>query len=132
MAAPKGNKYAEGNDGGRPTKYKPEYCEQLIEHMTEGLSYESFGANCNVCRDTLYEWEKQHKEFSDARKVGRSHLLAFFERVGRSAMAGKIKNFSAAAFIFNAKNKIGWTDKQENINTNENINITIDKSDKKL
>ena len=32
----------ERNPVGRPTKYKPEYCEMLIEHMSEGLSFESF------------------------------------------------------------------------------------------
>jgi hypothetical protein len=31
MAAPKGNKNAIGNKGGAPTKYKPEYCEDLIK-----------------------------------------------------------------------------------------------------
>jgi hypothetical protein len=28
MPAPKGNKHAVDNSGGRPTKYKPDYAEQ--------------------------------------------------------------------------------------------------------
>ena len=31
MGAPKGNQYALGNNGGRPSKYKPEYCDEVIE-----------------------------------------------------------------------------------------------------
>lgn len=31
MPAPKGNKYANGNKGGRPTKFKPAYIRELIE-----------------------------------------------------------------------------------------------------
>lgn len=31
MAAPKGNDYAVGNKGGRPTDYKPEYCDKIVK-----------------------------------------------------------------------------------------------------
>lgn len=34
MPAPKGNKYAKGNKGGRPTKFKPEYIKKLIEFFS--------------------------------------------------------------------------------------------------
>jgi len=31
MGAPKGNQFAKGNKGGRPEKYKKEYCDEIIK-----------------------------------------------------------------------------------------------------
>ena len=94
----------EKSKGGRPSKYKPEYCEALIEHMARGLSYEAFAAQCNVCRDTLYEWEKRYPEFFDSKKIGHAKLLKFFEELGFGLMSGDVKG-NAAVYIFTMKNK---------------------------
>lgn len=102
---------------GQPTLYKPEYCEELISHMEKGLSFESFGAIANCCADTLYEWVKVHPEFSDARKTAIMKCRIFWEKIGMNGMAGKIKNFQAAIWIFNMKNRFHWSDRQE-INAN--------------
>ncbi len=51
---------------GRPTEYRPEYCQQLITHMAKGGSFESFGADANCHRGTLYDWEAAHPDFADA------------------------------------------------------------------
>lgn len=32
--APRGNKFAEGNTGGRPTKFKPAFIKQIIDHFS--------------------------------------------------------------------------------------------------
>ena len=34
MPAPKGNQYALNAKSGRPTKYKPEYCEEIIKYFS--------------------------------------------------------------------------------------------------
>lgn len=98
---------------GRPTSYKPEYCNKLIEHMKKGYSFESFGAIANVNRDTLFEWAKVHKDFSDAKRMATEHCRLFWETLGIMACQGFAKNFSAAAWIFNMKNRFGWRDKIE-------------------
>lgn len=108
---------------GRPTKYKPEYCKDLIDHMSEGLSYESFAAVISVDRDTLYEWEKVHKEFSDAKKAAFDVNLLFWERQGLDGLFNeteydekgrptKSKSINATVWIFNMKNRHRWRDKQ--------------------
>lgn len=93
MAAPKGNKYAVGNKGGRKTKYKQEYCEKIIKffdieptkevdvvttfkNKTTRESTEErpnhlpffadFAAKIGVNGDTIVEWAKKHKEFTAA------------------------------------------------------------------
>jgi hypothetical protein len=77
------------SNAGRPTKYKKQYCEQLILHMKNGLSFESFAAEVMVNRDTLYEWVDKHKEFSDAKGQGEVLSLSFWEKAGRAAAFGK-------------------------------------------
>ena len=116
---------------GAPTKYKAEYCKQLIAHMAEGLSYESFAGLIGVHRDTLYEWEKVHSIFSDSKKIGKAKLLLFFEKLGRAGITGKINGFNASTYIFTMKNKCNWTDKQE-IDATTNSTITIEQQDADL
>jgi transposase len=94
---------------GQPTKYRPEYCEQLIEHMRQLHSFESFAANIGTHRDTLYAWCKEHPEFSDAKKQGRAVMLKGMENVGKGLFTGKIKG-NVSAWIFYMKNTTGWRD----------------------
>lgn len=98
---------------GRPTTYKNEYCQQLVDHMAEGFSFETFAATIDCNRDTLYEWCKVHKEFSDAKKDGMDKSQIYFEKLGKAAMLGKIEGFSASVWIFSMKNRFRWQDKVE-------------------
>lgn len=81
----------ETNPNGRPTKYKAEYCQQLIEHMKAGGSFESFASKCDVHWDSLYEWVKVHQDFSEAKKIGMSKLLAYDEQIARVGVTGQLK-----------------------------------------
>ncbi len=85
----------------RPTKYKKEYCEKMfdffnIEHTYEKEiticdkngnektqyietanqlpTFEKFAVIIGVCRDTLDQWKREHKEFSDTYKMCKSLL----------------------------------------------------------
>lgn len=98
--------------GGRPTKYKPEYCDQLIEHMAKGYSFETFGAAVGVARSSVYEWLK-NQEFSDAKKEGLMQCQLFWERMGIGGATGRIKGFNVGCWVFNMKNRFGWRDKVE-------------------
>ena len=99
--------------GGRPTKYLPEYCDLLITHMDNGYSFQSFAGLVNVSKDTLYEWEKNYIEFSDAKKIGFEKSRLFWEKIGIDLSK---KNFgNPTAFIFNMKNRFpeDWREKHE-------------------
>ncbi len=74
--------------GGAPTKYEPRFCQMLIARCKNGKSFESFGSEVGVDRDTLYEWAKEHREFSDAKAIGKQHLLDFYEEATRNAALG--------------------------------------------
>lgn len=77
---------------GRPSSYKPEYCDLLIEHMKQGKSFQSFGAQINVAASTLYNWAESHKDFLEAYKVGKTYCLEFWESISRNQAAGIIPN----------------------------------------
>lgn len=113
--------------GGRPTKYDPKYCDLLIKHMSQGMSFESFAGTIPCCFDTLYEWLKVHPEFSEAKRIGKGLELRWWEQILGGGASGKVKNFNASATIFALKNKAPklWRDRKE-------IEATIDNSMSKL
>lgn len=94
-------------------EFKKEYCSKLIEHMSEGLSYESFAGTIGVHRDTLYQWDREYPEFLESKKIGKEKLLLFFERLGRAGMSGKIEGFDSKIFTLTVKNHLGWSDKKD-------------------
>lgn len=97
---------------GRPTKYKPEYCDMLIKHMAEGYSFESFAGTIDCGRETIYGWERLHEEFSDAKKVGFARNQLFWEKKGHEGLwSDKSASFNSTVWIFNMKNRHGWRDK---------------------
>jgi transposase len=109
--------------GGRPTKYKKDYCLMLINHMREGLSYEAFGGVVGASKQTLYDWEKRHPEFIDAKRVGETQSLLYWEKVGRDGLYHEVikdadgctvnRSINATIWIFNMKNRFKWRDKSE-------------------
>lgn len=117
---------------GRPTLYKSEYCQQLIDHMSEGLSFESFAAVANCCIDTIYEWAKVYPEFSEAKKKGSAKSRLVWERMAidgawNSSGEGSHKNLNNAAWIFNMKNRFGWRDRIESeVTTDSTITVVLD------
>ena len=106
---------------GRPTKYKPEYCEKLIYHMAHGYSFESFAATVRVCRETLYDWCKAHEDFLHAKNAGRDASLLRWEEINIAQATGQIKG-SASNTIFTLKSRFGWREADEE---NNDINVTL-------
>lgn len=99
--------------GGRPTDYKPEYCEMLIKHMSDGYSFESFGAVVHCSKATLYNWKHDYPEFLEAQSTGSMYSSMFWEKLGIDGVKGNLDGFNASAWIFNMKNRHNWKDKSE-------------------
>jgi len=97
---------------GRPTLYKPEYCEQMIRYMSQGKSYTAFASTIGVTRDCLYKWEAAHPEFLYAKNIAQSALEDYMLELAHSQMIdGKL---NTSAWIFMMKNMCKWKDKVEN------------------
>lgn len=98
---------------GRPSKYDPKYCEMLMEHMKDGLSFLSFAGVVGICFDTLYEWEKQHPEFSEAKKRGVAMSLVWDEKLLNKGTLGQQRGYNAAAHKWKMTNRYKWSDRSE-------------------
>lgn len=98
---------------GRPSKYKPEYCMMLIEHMADGFSYHSFAGKIGVCYDTLHQWEKDYPEFSDAKSQGLAACLWWDEKLLSGGSQGKVRGYNVNAHKWKMANIHKWRDRQE-------------------
>ena len=98
--------------GGRPTKYTPEFCEQIIDFMAEGYSVTAFAGSIRVSRATIYNWADEHPEFLDALQTAQAIAALWWEDRLR-AVAEKNEG-NATAAIFGLKNRAAddWRDKQ--------------------
>lgn len=119
---------------GRPTNFKKEYCDLLEAHLASGLSFKSFAGTINTTEDSLHQWKNKHEDFALSKKKGIAKCSLFWERLGRSGVAGKINGFNTGAWIFNMKNRFGWRDKHEveHIGDTGRIHIIVEKDEEDL
>ena len=116
---------------GAKTKYLPEFCEQLEQHMADGYSFESFGGKVRVSASTLYLWAEENPEFSEAKSSGNTQRLMKHEEMLQDIASGRIQG-NASAMIFKMKNLgsgLGWRDQpKEDLQQNKGIQITFGKA----
>ena len=56
---------------GRPTKYKSEYAEQAYKLCLLGYTDRQIASFFEVSQDTIYEWKKKHRQFSESVRRGK-------------------------------------------------------------
>ena len=98
---------------GRPTKYDPKYCKQVVEVLKDGYSIAGFAAEIGVSVQTIYNWMQEYPAFFDAVKDGQTAAARWWEERIRQIAAGGDGNATAA--IFGLKNRLPseWRDKTE-------------------
>lgn len=111
----------EGRGKGRPTEYKEEFCEMLIEHMSEGYSFESFGGVIGVSERVLYDWEKKFPEFLHSKEIGTQKSMIWWEKIGRMGMINEIPFFNDRIWRLNMINRFRskWSDGTKNENNDK-------------
>lgn len=119
---------------GQPTKYKPEYCQQLIDffsidptkitadetvssadgdkliarRMPQRMPWlEGFARKIGVHRNTLRDWCELHPEFAEAYETAKDLQREFIVDVALSGAA------PASFAIFTMKNVCGWRDERD-------------------
>lgn len=115
--------------GGRPSEYKPAYCDELVELMGAGLSLTAAMAELGFHRETALEWAKRYPEFSDALKLGKAKRTRILEEQLLAADQGP----RVTARIFALKNAAPdeWADKVVQQHTGPDggpvsINLTVE------
>jgi len=99
---------------GRPTKYDPAYCDQIVEFCAGGYSLTAFAGHLGISRSTINEWAGAHSEFSEALKIAKaSAALALEQDAARIRQEGGGPG-AAVLVIFGLKNFApdDWKDKQ--------------------
>lgn len=95
---------------GRPTKYKPAYCNEVIETMATGLSLTAFAGLIGVARSTINEWMENHPDFSEATRVGKAKRTLALEKGMLSAESGPA--VTARMFALKNADPEEWREKQ--------------------
>lgn len=111
MPAPVGNDYwTLRKKSGRDTKYKPEFCEEVMELGRLGYSKTQIAAHFVVCRGTLDNWASTHEDFLTA--LARSEVLAeaYWTEYGMSRLA--TKEFQGPTWVktMQARFRQNWTE----------------------
>lgn len=75
---------------GRPSLYREEYCDLLVQHFSYGYSLRSFLGRYGIARRTFYDWLRRYPDFKDAYGRADAAALWFWERM---LMAHLIGNF---------------------------------------
>lgn len=100
---------------GRPTLYRPEFCEEVVRHGAEGLSRVQIAAELMVSRQTLHDWEKAYPDFLDAMTRARDLSQAWFEKMGQRGLRLPTKEFNTALWAKQVSNRFreDYTDRKE-------------------
>jgi transposase len=106
--------------GGRPPKYKKEFHpENFIELSKQGKTLAQIAFHWDIARETIYDWQKKHREFSYAVKRGREFSESWYMELGQTAMLNRAKvggekvNINLGMFCWMTKNMFNWSDKIE-------------------
>lgn len=120
----------------RPTKYKPEYCKEIIAYFRDFETFDEipveesqsedgktttkmkrvpaappsitkFATKIGVSRETLHEWKRTHKEFSDAFKQAKQ---IYEDVITDGAVLGMYNAYFTALIM---KNRFDWKEKGE-------------------
>lgn len=97
----------------RPTDYRPEYCEQVVELGRAGKSHAQIAAALDVARQTLHNWADEYPEFLDAIKRARDLSQAWFEDKGQDGLEKPGFNASLWAKQVSCRFRDDYTDKQQ-------------------
>lgn len=140
---------------GRPTKYKKEYCDNLIKYFDvppqscmykeeyfqngqlksktpiiiaeEFPTFQGYANEIGVNIDTLHEWKDKHKEFSEAYTRAKELQEKIWLINGMSGL------YNAQFAQFFGKNCLGYKDKQEiEESGDKTITIKMDKETEEL
>ena len=117
---------------GRPTIYDPSICDQVIKHMSEGLTFTAALFEIGISRAVAYTWMDKESDvfkqpFLDAKKIGEEGFEAWLAKQFRDNMHYDAKYpFNTTTAIWLSKAVCKWKepekDKEENSNT-FNINM---------
>jgi hypothetical protein len=112
----------EGYVFGRPTLYRPEYCQRAIEFMGQGYSVTALAGHLGMSKDAIYDWINLYPNFCHAINKGRAARVAALEKKLLSTSQGV--GVTAAIFALKNADPTEW---QDRYNTESTVNVKIER-----
>jgi transposase-like protein len=102
------------------SKYKPEYCEKILELAEDGKSIIQICVELGIHKDTYHQWVKDHSDFAKAAIEAKHISQRWWEQIGQECASGARKGDSKIWSMM-MKNKFGYRD-------NPDMDKVIDKT----
>jgi len=98
---------------GRPSLYKTEYCEAVLELGRKGKSLVQMAAHFDVDRETVKYWAQHYPEFSAALTRAMTFSQCWWEDQGQGGLASR--DFNAALWHKNVASRFreDYADRKE-------------------
>lgn len=97
---------------GRPTDYRPEFCDKIIELGAQGCSIVEFAAELGcTSKQTLFNWAAAHPDFMEAFTRAKILAEAAFSKRTRENLLNRDFNAKGAEFYGRAYLQIADTAK---------------------
>lgn len=95
----------------RPTEYRPDMCEKVMEWGKLGKSRAWMAAELDVTYQTLLNWERSHAEFFDALARADAYAQAHWEDLGHDNIKDRDFNSSVWSRSMAARFPNQWREK---------------------
>jgi DNA-binding XRE family transcriptional regulator len=92
---------------GRPSKYDPKYCNDIIVFMSEGKSQTAFAGKIGITRGTINDWADEHPEFAESLEIAKAKCQAYWEDLGQAYLVEDYQGskINAQIYQFNMRNR---------------------------
>ena len=97
---------------GRPSKYKPEYCQRVIELGAEGASMAEMALALDVAKATIWDWAQNHDDFAVALEKARTASQVWWEKAGKTGIFAEKFNAQAWKFIVSNRFKEEYSERR--------------------
>ena len=111
------------NKGGRPSKFKEHYLQEVEDLMAQGYTDARICAQWGIARSTFYDWLQDNEDFKKSYERGKEKAEAWWEEFGLAGMTGKIPKFNATMWIAFMNNKFRWSRGEKKEDNKTQINI---------
>lgn len=97
---------------GRPTKYKPEYCEAIIELGKQGKSIAQMAAHFDVDKASIYRWSEESEDFRTALARAKAYSQTWWEDKAQENLGSR--DFNAQLWLKSVASRFreDYTEKQ--------------------
>ena len=113
---------------GRPTDYRPEYCETVIELGRKGKSRHQIAAHLDIAVNTLALWEGKHILFMQSMLRANQLAQAWFEDKAQNGM--ETREFNANLWKLQTYNRFrdSYSDRQA-VDVNHSGQVGMESAD---